>query len=96
MIQEPIHRLGTILPLAKMARKKTIRGEMITKHGEDHSGFNALGIIDLNREGKELLVRSHTPSSASDTGIKGEICWDSSYIYVCVDTDTWVRVGISW
>lgn len=38
---------------------------------------------------------NHTPTSASDTGIKGQICWDANYIYVCVATDTWKRVAIA-
>lgn len=43
------------------------------------------------------LITNATPSSASDTGTKGQIAWDSSYIYVCVSTDSWARVGItSW
>jgi hypothetical protein len=37
------------------------------------------------------------PSSASDTGTAGEIAYDSSYIYVCIATDTWARTPIaSW
>lgn len=35
------------------------------------------------------------PSSASDTGTRGTITWDSNYIYVCVATNTWKRVAIS-
>ena len=38
---------------------------------------------------------SKTPTSASDTGSQGEICWDSNYIYVCIATDTWVRAALS-
>lgn len=41
------------------------------------------------------VLSSKTPSSASDTGTTGAICWDSSYIYVCVATDTWKRVAIA-
>ena len=36
-----------------------------------------------------------TPASATASGTKGDICWDTSYIYVCVATDTWERVAIS-
>lgn len=36
-----------------------------------------------------------TPAAANATGTKGDICWDASYIYICVDTDTWERVGIA-
>jgi len=38
---------------------------------------------------------ARTPASAADTGNTGEICWDSSYIYVCVATNTWKRVAIA-
>lgn len=36
-----------------------------------------------------------TPASAIDTGTTGTICWDSSYIYVCVSTNTWVRATLN-
>jgi len=43
------------------------------------------------------LDTSKTPSSATDIGNQGDICWDSNYIYVCVATNTWKRVAIaSW
>jgi len=32
-----------------------------------------------------------TPSSSSDTGKTGDICWDSDYVYACVATNTWKR-----
>ena len=38
---------------------------------------------------------TRTPASAAAPGTAGDICWDSSYIYVCVATDTWKRVAIS-
>ena len=40
------------------------------------------------------LPTERTITNANDPGTKGDICWDSSYIYVCVATDTWKRVGI--
>ena len=36
-----------------------------------------------------------TPASASASGTKGQVAWDSSYIYVCTATNTWKRVAIS-
>ena len=36
-----------------------------------------------------------TPSTASDSGVKGDIRYDSDYIYICVDTDTWKRTALS-
>ena len=40
------------------------------------------------------LDTSKTPASASATGNVGEICWDANYIYVCVGSNSWKRVGI--
>lgn len=41
------------------------------------------------------LRTAKTPSSASDTGNTGDICWDSNYVYVCVATNTWKRSSLS-
>lgn len=41
------------------------------------------------------IPNTRTPASAAAPGTKGDICWDTSYIYVCVATDTWKRVGIA-
>lgn len=35
------------------------------------------------------------PSSASDTGTTGEIRYTSTYIYVCIATNTWVRSALT-
>lgn len=66
----------------------------------DGSGNFGLGtaspstLLDVNSN--KIRVRTaKTPSSASDTGDAGDICWDSSYIYVCVATNTWKRTAIS-
>lgn len=42
-----------------------------------------------------LSNTTNTPSSSSDTGVKGEVRIDSSYIYVCTATNTWKRAAIS-
>jgi hypothetical protein len=41
------------------------------------------------------VPNTRTPASAGAPGTKGDICWDTSYIYVCVATDTWKRTAIS-
>jgi len=38
---------------------------------------------------------TQTPASSSASGTTGEIAWDTSYIYVCVATNTWKRVALS-
>jgi poly(3-hydroxybutyrate) depolymerase len=38
-----------------------------------------------------------TITNSNDPGAPGEICWDSSYIYVCVASNSWKRVELlSW
>ena len=72
------------------------------------AGTNRIGInttsplvaLDLNgglrvQSDSIAVSNSKTPSSASDTGQAGQICWDTSYLYVCVSTNTWKRIALS-
>lgn len=43
----------------------------------------------------KTVVRTTAPGSAGATGQAGQIAFDSSYIYVCIATDTWKRVAIA-
>jgi sensor domain CHASE-containing protein len=43
----------------------------------------------------DLIVPTDPPATAASTGVAGTMTWDSSYIYVCVATDTWKRVAIA-
>lgn len=36
-----------------------------------------------------------TPASATAAGATGDICWDSSYVYVCVAANTWKRTALT-
>lgn len=43
---------------------------------------------------KDLILEAdQTPASATDTGSKGMVRWDASYIYICIATNTWKRVA---
>lgn len=45
----------------------------------------------------KLSALNTAPSSASDTGVTGEIRITTDYIYVCIATNTWVRAALnSW
>ncbi len=41
------------------------------------------------------IITNRTPSSATDTGVKGQVAYDTNYIYVCVNSNVWKRVSIS-
>lgn len=46
---------------------------------------------------KIRISTAKTPSSSSDAGNAGDICWDHDYLYVCVANNTWKRSALtSW
>lgn len=50
--------------------------------------------LDIGQVTNFLTV---VPETSSSTGIKGQVSYDDSYIYLCVDTNTWVRAArASW
>ena len=51
-------------------------------------------LLDINND-KFRVRNSKTPVSTTDTGNTGDICWDSNYIYVCTNTNSWTRTPIS-
>jgi len=50
--------------------------------------------LDVNADTMRLRT-ARTPASAGATGNAGDICWDSSYLYVCTATNTWRRIAHS-
>jgi hypothetical protein len=48
-------------------------------------------------EGLQPAEVVSAPSTASSTGLAGQIAYDSSFIYVCISANTWKRAAItSW
>ena len=45
---------------------------------------------------KFKILGSRTIASAGATGESGEICWDASYLYICVATNTWKKIPLTW
>jgi hypothetical protein len=63
-------------------------GAKVTKSNEVVLGNESVDTIKMGGTTK-------TPSSSTDTGVKGEWCWNVDYIYVCIDTNTWKRTALS-
>jgi len=63
--------------------------------GEPHYTTDT-GVLYIFNGTENVAINAYerTPSSASDTGIKGEVCYDADYLYLCVATDTWKRVAL--
>ena len=67
---------------------------------------NGTPVVDITKTGNVEVIGSFVgtgsiasitttvPSSSTDTGTKGQIAYDSSYVYICVATDTWIRSAI--
>ena len=43
-----------------------------------------------------IVSNPRTISSRTETGTAGTICWDQNYLYICVSTNTWAKVGLTW
>lgn len=56
------------------------------------SGFigGNVGVI-----GRFAFANVYLPTAANSVGLAGTVAWDTSYFYVCVNTNTWKRVSLS-
>lgn len=41
------------------------------------------------------LLSNVAPSTSSSNGSSGDVAWDSTFLYVCVATNTWKRSALS-
>lgn len=59
-------------------------------------GVSAEPTAPLDIVGDTVRIRTDkTPASASAAGNAGEMCFDGTYLYRCVATNTWKRVALS-
>ncbi len=65
---------------------------------------NASGTLDIGSTAtpfniayieKVNIAVSNAPATSSGAGTRGDIAWDSGYVYVCVATNTWKRSAIA-
>lgn len=45
--------------------------------------------------GSLALISNVPPAHSNSAGSKGQIAYDSNYLYICVNTNTWIRSAIS-
>jgi len=65
---------------------------IITSSGIVGIGTNdPTAMLDINSDTLRLRT-AKTPASATAAGNQGDICWNSTYMYVCVATNTWRRI----
>ena len=44
---------------------------------------------------QDRIASTGAPSSATDTGVAGDIRYDSGYVYIAVGTNTWKRAALT-
>ena len=75
---------------------------VLTKEWARFNGLGYFGLntnaptarLDINDSVLRLRV-AKTPASATDTGNQGNFCWDDSYFYICVASNTWKRAALA-
>ena len=91
------HGTGLFFPAVGQAAFGTAGVEAIRIDASQRMGLGTstpTGKLDIN-DSKVRVRTAQTPASATASGNQGEICWDSSYVYICVATNSWKRSAIA-
>ena len=91
------HGTGLFFPAIGQAAFGTAGVEAIRIDASQRIGLGTTaptGKLDIN-DSKVRVRTAQTPASATASGNQGEICWDSSYVYICVATNSWKRSAIA-
>jgi hypothetical protein len=51
--------------------------------------------LEFNETLAESISQDAAPATATTTGVKGQIRFDSGFLYICTATDVWVRTPLS-
>ncbi len=57
--------------------------------------YEVTAAAGFNFAGTRFRINVPAPTNANDACFAGMIAWDSSHFYVCIATDTWVRVAMA-
>jgi len=68
------------------------------------AGISSLGVLGgVKVDGSTITINNgvissgliSAPATATSVGIQGQIAYDSTYVYVCIATNTWKRAALS-
>ena len=65
----------------------------ISDIGFDAGNINVAGAVEI--AGNLSIDNEYVPTTTGSDGTAGQIVWDSSYIYVCVATNSWKRANLA-
>lgn len=91
---------GTYVSFETTPDNSTTRAERMRIAQDGNVGLNATSPtisdgVGLHIGGKVLRLDTAKSPASNGTGNAGEICWDSSYLYVCTAANTWKRVALT-
>lgn len=55
----------------------------------------SITLTDLLVFGNLFVANVYVPTASNSTGVTGQITYDSSYVYICIGTDTWARANLA-
>ena len=79
----------------EMSYSFSIDSDVISKVYAEADGAGGIQNSRFESTKYRVSALNTAPTSASDTGVLGEIRYTSDYIYVCVATDTWKRTALA-
>ena len=60
------------------------------------STINVPKLVAASNTSVSLTLVATVPATSTSTGTTGQIAYDSSHLYLCVATNTWVRATLTW
>lgn len=82
----------------QVANAATTAAPTISSTGSDTNvslNLTTKGTGTVQANGKRVVTQVSVPATGTSTGAAGDIAYDSSYVYVCTATNTWVRAALS-
>ena len=67
----------------------------VTDTGEGIVGLSGKSEANTEAASYSITALNTAPSSATDTGVLGEIRYTADYMYVCTATNTWKRSALA-
>lgn len=81
---------------SKHALEISVQNGRASFQARDFAGGGTAGVLQFNPLGGAVMIGTSTTPASSGAACKtGTVAWDSSYVYVCVATDTWKRTAVS-
>ena len=81
--------------VAQTTATTTRLGSVIVGNGLSINGVGVLSLAQGITGGTIQSLGPQTISSSTNPGSPGEVAWDGSYFYLCVDVNSWVRIALA-